>query len=591
MRNPSSYIAVAIFVTVTWFLTVIRAEEAEFGYRTLEPRGHVAFLETFQNKGSSTLGAFVRSEESKYGKDQPVKIVQDKDGLPGDNVMSLTKRALHYAVTAPLKKAVNFATNGDGGVVVQYEVRWPQEGDNCGGAYVKLFAKDTLPELKTVNDQTPYVVMFGPDKCGSTSKVHLILRHKNPISGEYEEKHLKKSLEVAFAAKEETQVFTLVVKPDDTYKILVDNEVKASGNLLNDLSPPLNPPKEIDDPEDVKPEDWVDEAKIPNMLLSKPDDWDEDAPQFVDDEDAVMPEGWEENESEEIADPDATLPDDWDEDEDGEWEAPTIANPLCIVGCGEWKRPKKKNPEYKGKWVRPMMDNPDYKGEWAPRRIENPAYFELDNFAGNTAKGFDDIAAIAVEVWTMKEGVNFDNFLVVDDESAAREFAENTAILKTAKQLEAKKSAKKAKQQESIDAMLDGSFLGLVAYALAMAQSNLVAAIATGSLVVLASVYLLQWCCCSSSVNPPRGAPINNSGGEGGDAGASAVPSVTGGEEKKKKKKSEGEEDSKKKNGTTIDPNADSKDGGEETTTTKTGGDAPREKRKKRSKRTPRADE
>ena len=25
--------------------------------------------------------------------------------------------------------------------------------------------------------------MFGPDKCGLTSKVHFIIRHKNPVNG------------------------------------------------------------------------------------------------------------------------------------------------------------------------------------------------------------------------------------------------------------------------------------------------------------------------------------------------------------------------------------------------------------------------
>lgn len=34
--------------------------------------------------------------------------------------------------------------------------------------------------------------MFGPDKCGEDYKLHFIFRHKNPKTGEYEEKHAKK---------------------------------------------------------------------------------------------------------------------------------------------------------------------------------------------------------------------------------------------------------------------------------------------------------------------------------------------------------------------------------------------------------------
>lgn len=32
-------------------------------------------------------------------------------------------------------------------------------------------------------DKTPYSIMFGPDKCGTSGKVHLIFRYKNPING------------------------------------------------------------------------------------------------------------------------------------------------------------------------------------------------------------------------------------------------------------------------------------------------------------------------------------------------------------------------------------------------------------------------
>ena len=35
--------------------------------------------------------------------------------------------------------------------------------------------------------------MFGPDKCGTETKYHFIVRFKNPVTGKYEEKHAKKS--------------------------------------------------------------------------------------------------------------------------------------------------------------------------------------------------------------------------------------------------------------------------------------------------------------------------------------------------------------------------------------------------------------
>jgi hypothetical protein len=39
--------------------------------------------------------------------------------------------------------------------------------------------------------------------------------------------------------------------------------------LLEDFEPPVNPPEEIDDPEDKKPADWVDQEKIPDPDAKK----------------------------------------------------------------------------------------------------------------------------------------------------------------------------------------------------------------------------------------------------------------------------------------------------------------------------------
>lgn len=44
-----------------------------------------------------------------------------------------------------------------------------QEGITCGGAYIKLLSGDV--NLPTFHEKTPYSIMFGPDKCGLTSKV------------------------------------------------------------------------------------------------------------------------------------------------------------------------------------------------------------------------------------------------------------------------------------------------------------------------------------------------------------------------------------------------------------------------------------
>ena len=244
---------------------------------------------------------------------------------------------------------------------------------------MKLLQDNKKLHAEEFSNASPYVIMFGPDKCGATNKVHFIFKHKNPKTGEYEEKHLK-SPPMARIVKT-TTLYTLIVNPDNDFEIKVDGESLKKGNLLEDFTPSVNPEKEIDDPKDTKPDDWVDEARIPDPEATKPDDWDEDAPFEIPDEEATKPDDWLDDEPATIQDPEAEKPEDWDDEEDGDWIPPTIPNPKCeeASGCGVWERPTKKNPAYKGKWSADYIDNPAYKGVWAPKKIPNPDYFEDKN--------------------------------------------------------------------------------------------------------------------------------------------------------------------------------------------------------------------
>ena len=40
------------------------------------------------------------------------------------------------------------------------------------------------------------------------------------------------------------------------------------GSLLEDFEPSVNPPAEIDDPEDFKPSDWDEREKIPGQFFN-----------------------------------------------------------------------------------------------------------------------------------------------------------------------------------------------------------------------------------------------------------------------------------------------------------------------------------
>lgn len=210
-------------------------------------------------------------------------------------------------------------------------------------------------------------------------QLHFIFRHKNPLNGSIEEKHAKKPKERLedFFKDKLPHLYTLILRPDNTYIIKIDGNIVNEGSLLDDFTPPVNPPLEIEDPNDKRPEDWDEREKIPDPTAVKPEDWDEDAPaQIVDEEDSA-PEGWLENEPATIPNPDAVKPEDWDEEMDGEWEPPEIANPKCAdaPGCGPYSKRLVSNPNYKGKWLPPLINNPNYQGKWKPKMIHNPDYF------------------------------------------------------------------------------------------------------------------------------------------------------------------------------------------------------------------------
>merc|ERR1711968_144844 len=223
--------------------------------------------------------------------------------------------------------------------------------------------------------------------------------------GNYKEKNLLKDKDMRTESDELTHVYTLVVKPDNTFAVSIDGSEVESGKLADGWK--FLEPKEIRDPDEKKPEDWVGE-------------------EMMDDPEDKKPEGYDDIPAK-IADPKATKPDDWDDESDGEWEAPQIDNP-----------------EYKGEWKAKRIKNPAYKGVWAPKKIANPAYVD-DTSIGQ----YGSFSWVGIDVWQVKSGTIFDNLLITDDVEAAKAAADK---LKTFQDGERKqkeeKDAEKAKKAE-----------------------------------------------------------------------------------------------------------------------------------------------
>lgn len=279
--------------------------------------------------------------------------------------------ARFYGLSAKMDETF---TNKDKDLVVQFSVKHEQSLD-CGGAYIKLLGD--MDQSKFGGD-TPYQIMFGPDICGpSNKKTHVIFNY--PPKND----NLLISPEVKVESDKHSHVYTLHVKPDNTFEVYIDLKSVRSGTLEEGWDFLL--PKEIKDPNQSKPADWVDKKKIPDPEDIKPEGYD-DIPK-------------------EIPDPDAEKPDDWDDEEDGEWEPPMIDNP-----------------EYEGPWKPKMIPNPDYIGEWEHPMIPNPDYVEDKELYVRCT----DCTHVGFELWQVKSGTLFDDIIVTDSFDEAKEYAEKT---------------------------------------------------------------------------------------------------------------------------------------------------------------------
>jgi len=319
-------------------------------------------------------------------------------GGTDDKGIKTSQDARFYGLSAPLSKPFNSSEKKD--LVIQYTVKHEQKID-CGGAYLKLLPGGKKFDAKKFGGDTPYAIMFGPDICGSSNKRTHVILHSNK-----KDENLLIKKNVSCEDNQLTHLYTLLVRPDNTFEVFVDNKSVRSGKLDDEFD--FLAPKEIKDPDQSKPKDWVDEKRIPD-----PDD--------------VKPEGYDDIPAE-IPDPDATKPDDWDDEDDGEWEPPMVDNP-----------------EYKGPWKPKMIDNPDYKGPWTHPMIPNPEY-EYDEEMYAVCK--DECTHIGFELWQVKSGTIFDDIIVTDSLEEAQKFAEETFFKKKDVEKELFDEAKKKKEEE-----------------------------------------------------------------------------------------------------------------------------------------------
>ena len=290
-----------------------------------------------------------------------------------------------YAISASFEA---FSNQGKD-LIVQYQVKYEKDL-GCGGGYLKL--GPSTEDLSQFGDPTKYNIMFGPDQCNAEKRTHLIFRYGG-------QNFLKKS-ELPYKQDGEglSHLYRLIVKPDNKVRVDIDMEKIYEGSLGEDWE--MLPVREISDPNDRKPSDWVEDE-----MLTDPND--------------VKPSDWVEKKM--MVDPKAQRPEEWDEDEDGAWEAPMV-----------------ENPNFKGPWLPKKIPNPAYKGVWKAKKVPNPEFSDDPDLYK-----YQDFGYVGFDVWQVKGGTIFDNIIITDSLEEADEMAQKW------KALRAVEDSEKAKEEEA----------------------------------------------------------------------------------------------------------------------------------------------
>uniref|UniRef100_A0A8C0EZU6 Uncharacterized protein n=1 Tax=Bubo bubo TaxID=30461 RepID=A0A8C0EZU6_BUBBB len=120
--------------------------------------------------------------------------------------------------------------------------------------------KQDLFFLSPLTETTYCRLLSGQIIFGSETKhVHVILNYKN-------KPHPIKKV-IRFDGY--TPLYTLIIRPDQTYEVKVDNKMVASGNLEDDLE--FLPLRKINDLTVRKPTDWDDRMQIDDPNDIKPE--------------------------------------------------------------------------------------------------------------------------------------------------------------------------------------------------------------------------------------------------------------------------------------------------------------------------------
>ncbi|XP_054321864.1 calreticulin-3 isoform X2 [Pongo pygmaeus] len=202
-----------------------------------------------------------------------------------------------------------------------------------------------------------------------------------------------------------THLYTLILRPDLSYDVKIDGQSIESGSIEYDWN--LTSLKKETSPAESK--DWE------QTKDNKAQDWEKH-----------------------FLDASASKQSDWNGELDGDWPAPMLQKPPYQDGL---------KPEgiHKDIWLHHKMKNTNYLTQYDLSEFEN-------------------IGAIGLELWQVRSGTIFDNFLITDDEEYADNFGKATwgetkGPEREMDAIQAKEEMKKAREEEE-EELLSGKING-----------------------------------------------------------------------------------------------------------------------------------
>ena len=189
----------AVLVVLIAFLATVSNAKIYFKEDFNDPAWKSRWVVSSDWKSASDLGEWKHTAGEYFGDAADMGIQTSQD-------------ARFYGLSAKLSESFS---NAGKELVLQMTVKHEQDLD-CGGAYIKLMGD---MDQKKFGGDTPYQIMFGPDICGySNRRTHVIFNY--PPKND----NLLIKEDVKVETDRLTHLYTLQVKPDNSFEVFIDQE-------------------------------------------------------------------------------------------------------------------------------------------------------------------------------------------------------------------------------------------------------------------------------------------------------------------------------------------------------------------------------